>query len=44
MRLFRERLLARLVSRPPEKPPPETRDVVRTQVDDDGREIEVQPA
>jgi Putative transposase len=29
---------------PPEKPPPETRDVVRVPIDDEGREIEVQPA
>jgi len=29
---------------PPEKPPPETRDLVRVPVDDEGREIEVQPA
>jgi hypothetical protein len=29
---------------PLEKPPPEIRDVVRVPVDDEGREIEVQPA
>jgi hypothetical protein len=29
---------------PPEKPPPELRDVVRVPVDDEGREIELQPA
>jgi len=28
----------------PEKPPPEIRDVVRVPVDDEGREIELQPA
>ena len=29
---------------PPEKPPPETRDLVRVPADDEGREIGVQPA
>ena len=29
---------------PPEKPPPEIRDVVRVPLDDEGREIELQPA
>jgi hypothetical protein len=29
---------------PPEKPPPGTHDVVRAPVDDEGREIETQPA
>ena len=29
---------------PPEKPPPDIRDVVRVPVDEEGREIEVQPA
>ena len=29
---------------PPEKPPPDTRDVVRVAVDDEGRESELQPA
>ncbi len=29
---------------PPEKPPPEIYDVVRVPVDDEGREIESQPA
>jgi serine/threonine protein kinase len=29
---------------PPEKPPPDIRDVVRVPVDDEGREIELQPA
>ncbi len=29
---------------PPEKPPPDIRDVVRVPVDEEGREIESQPA
>ena len=29
---------------PPEKPPPDIRDVVQVPVDEEGREIEVQPA
>jgi hypothetical protein len=29
---------------PPEKPPPETHDVVRAPVDEEGRELEAQPA
>jgi hypothetical protein len=29
---------------PPEKPPPEIRDVVRVPVDDEGREIDLRPA
>jgi hypothetical protein len=38
------RILDHLGLSPPEKPPPETHDVVRVPVDDEGREIEVQPA
>jgi hypothetical protein len=37
-------ILEHLDLSPPEKPPPETRDVVRVPVDDEGREIELQPA
>jgi hypothetical protein len=38
------RILEHLDLSPPEKPPPEIRDIVRVAVDDEGREIEVQPA
>jgi hypothetical protein len=37
-------ILEHLDLSPPEKPPPESRDVVRVPVDDEGREIELQPA
>jgi hypothetical protein len=37
-------ILEHLDLSPPEKPPPEIRDVVRVPVDDEGREIELQPA
>ena len=37
-------ILQRLDLNPPEKPPPEIRDVLRVPLDDEGREIEVQPA
>ena len=37
------RILDHLDLSPPEKPPPEIRDVVRVPLDDEGREIEVQP-
>jgi hypothetical protein len=37
-------ILEHLDLSPPEKPPPEIHDVVRVAVDDEGREIEVQPA
>jgi len=37
-------ILEHLDMSPPEKPPPEIRDVVRVPVDDEGREIELQPA
>jgi hypothetical protein len=29
---------------PPEKPPPDIRDIVRVPVDDEGRELDLQPA
>ena len=38
------RILDHLDLSPPEKPPPEIRDVVRVPVDEEGREIEAQPA
>jgi hypothetical protein len=38
------RILDHLDLSPPEKPPPDIRDVVAVPVDDEGREIEVQPA
>ena len=37
-------ILDHLDMSPPEKPPPDIRDVVRVPVDEEGREIEVQPA
>jgi hypothetical protein len=37
-------ILEHLDFSPPEKPPPEIRDVVRVAVDDEGRQIELQPA
>jgi hypothetical protein len=37
-------ILEHLDLSPPEKPPPEIRDVVRVPVDDEGREIDLQPA
>jgi hypothetical protein len=37
-------ILERLDLSPPEKPPTEIRDVVRVPVDNEGREIELQPA
>ena len=37
-------ILEHLDFSPPEKPPPETRDVVRVPLDEEGREVEVQPA
>jgi len=37
-------ILDHLDMSPPEKPPPDIRDVVRVPVDDEGYEIEVQPA
>jgi hypothetical protein len=37
-------LLEHLDLSPQEKPPPELRDVVRVPVDDEGRQIELQPA
>jgi hypothetical protein len=37
-------ILGHLGLRPPEKPPPETHDVVRAPVDEEGRELEAQPA
>jgi hypothetical protein len=37
-------ILEHLDLSPPEKPPPDIRDVVRVPVDDEGREIEVQTA
>jgi hypothetical protein len=37
-------VLEHLGPSPPEKPPPEIRDVVRVPLDDEGREIELQPA
>ena len=39
-----QKILDHLELSPPEKPPPEIRDVVRVPVDDEGREIELQPA
>jgi hypothetical protein len=33
-----------LLFSPPEKPPPDIREVVRVPVDEEGREIEAQPA
>ena len=38
------RILEHLDLSPPEKPPPDIRDVVRVPVDEEGREIEAQPA
>ena len=37
-------ILQHLNLSPPEKPPPDIRDVVRVPVDEEGRELEVQPA
>ena len=37
-------ILAHLDLSPPEKPPPDIREVVRVPLDSEGREIEVQPA
>ena len=37
-------ILDHLDMSPAEKPPPDIRDVVRVPVDEEGREIEVQPA
>ena len=37
-------ILEHLDLSPPEKPPPEIRDVVRAPVDDEGRKIDLQPA
>ena len=37
-------ILQHLDLSPPEKPPPDIRDVVRVPVDEEGRELEVQPA
>jgi hypothetical protein len=37
-------ILEHLDLRPPDKPPPGIRDVVRVPVDDEGQEIELQPA
>jgi hypothetical protein len=39
-----QKILDHLDLSPPEKPPPELRDVVRVPVDDEGREIDLQPA
>ncbi len=38
------RILDHLGLRPPEKPPPDVREVVRVPVDDEGREIGASPA
>jgi hypothetical protein len=38
------RILGHLDLSPPEKPPPDIRDIVRVLVDEEGREIEAQPA
>jgi hypothetical protein len=37
-------ILAHLDLSPPEKPPPDIREVVRVPVDEEGREIQAQPA
>ena len=37
-------LLEHLDLSPPEKPPPDIRDIVRVPVDEEGREIGLQPA
>jgi hypothetical protein len=42
--LANRQVLQRLDLSPPEKPPPQIRDVVRVPVDDEEREIELQPA
>ena len=39
-----QKILDHLELSPPEKPPPDVRDVVRVPVDDAGREIELRPA
>jgi hypothetical protein len=42
--LATRQILEHLDLGPPEKPPPDFREVVRVPVDDEGREIELQPA